>query len=92
MESVSSKIWTRVAGSIFYDNNRFPTGTPNFYHDNHYKPSGIPQINDSRVNLFLARIVYTDGSLSIFPKTMFIFAFLFLQKNNNIVDACLIIN
>ena len=27
MQSVSSRIWTRVAVSIFYDDNRYTTGT-----------------------------------------------------------------
>ena len=27
MQSVSSRIWTRVAVSIFYDNNHYTTGT-----------------------------------------------------------------
>ena len=31
MQSVSSKIWTRVAVSISYDDNHYTTGTSNTY-------------------------------------------------------------
>ena len=30
MQSVSSRIWTRVAVSISYDENHYTTGTPNY--------------------------------------------------------------
>ena len=30
MQSASSKIWTRVAVSISYDDNHYPTGTSKF--------------------------------------------------------------
>ena len=31
MQSVSSRIWTRVAVSISYDDNYYTTGTSNFF-------------------------------------------------------------
>ena len=31
MQSVSSRIWTRVAVSISYDNNHYTTGTSTIY-------------------------------------------------------------
>ena len=36
MQSVSSRIWTRVAVSISYDDNDYTTGTSISYNDNHY--------------------------------------------------------
>ena len=35
MQSVSSRIWTRVAVSISYDDNDYTTGTYLFGYDNH---------------------------------------------------------
>ena len=32
MQSVSSRIWTRVAVSISYDDNHYTTGTSNIYY------------------------------------------------------------
>ena len=42
MQSVSSRIWTRVAVSISYDDNHYTTGTSTF-DDTHYKM--VPSIN-----------------------------------------------
>ena len=36
MQSVSSRIWTRVAVSNSYDDNDYTTGTSIFYDDNRY--------------------------------------------------------
>ena len=35
MQSVSSRIWTRVAVSISYDDNDYTTGTSIDWHDEH---------------------------------------------------------
>ena len=37
MQSVSSRIWTRVAVSISYDDNGYTTGTSMLCYDNQYK-------------------------------------------------------
>ena len=31
MQSVSSRIWTRIVVSISYDDNHYPTGTSRFF-------------------------------------------------------------
>ena len=36
MQSVTSRIWTRVAVSISYDDNHYTTGTPNFENIEYY--------------------------------------------------------
>ena len=40
MQSVRSRIWTRVAVSISYDDNDYTTGTSICLGDNHYKTQG----------------------------------------------------
>ena len=40
MQSVSSKIWTRVAVSIFYDDNHYSTGASKI------TPRAPPQLRD----------------------------------------------
>ena len=37
MQSVSSRIWTRVAVSISYDDNDYTTGTPTFRQGGEHK-------------------------------------------------------
>ena len=43
MQSVSSRIWTRVAVSISYDDNHYTTGTSTLY--------GNPDVLDTQLSL-----------------------------------------
>ena len=53
MQSVSSRIWTRVAVSISYDDNHYTTGTSNFiFNDCRPTRKQIFLITSLKISLF----------------------------------------
>ena len=55
MQSVSSRIWTRVAVSISYDDNRYTTGTSDFK-----TPLLLSNCKSSTRNIVLGPIQFLD--------------------------------